>query len=115
MIFCLFFNTATAFTLIPFSAFLVIPYALVGRHAKASGHAGKVMATMNLFMCLPELVVSLVLGPIVAATGGSMRVPLLVGALSVGVCVVILTRGFDEGWEGTWERGGGRRRAGGWR
>ena len=43
-------------------AFLVIPYAFVGRAAAQTSKAGAFMATMNLFMCLPELLVSLVLG-----------------------------------------------------
>jgi hypothetical protein len=85
----------------PFSAFLVIPYALVGRAAKAThGSAGKVMATMNLFMCLPELVVSIGLGPIVAAADGSMRVPMRVAALSCAVAVAIIAFAFPTGWRG---------------
>ena len=40
------------------------------------------MATMNLFLCLPELLVSLVVGPITTATGDSMRTPMMVGAVT---------------------------------
>eukprot|EP00966_Prymnesium_polylepis_P114899 2655305-Prymnesium_polylepis.2 len=65
--------------------------------------AGKVMATMNLFMCLPELVVSLALGPIVAALG-SMRVPLIVAAFSCVIGALVIAFGFREGWTGTWSR-----------
>ena len=53
-------------------------------------------------MCLPELVVSLVLGPIVAGAGGSMRVPMLVGAVSCAAATLVIFFGFEDGWHGTW-------------
>jgi len=84
----------------PFSAFLVIPYALVGRAAKATGGAGMLMATMNLFMCLPELVVSLAVGPLIAALGGSMRMPIAAATISCLVAVGIIFCNRD-GWRGT--------------
>jgi len=40
---------------------------------------------MNLFICLPELLVSLAVGPLVAAMGDSMRAPMLIAC---GSCVV---------------------------
>ena len=87
---------------IPFSAFLVIPYALVGRCAKASGHAGKVMATMNLFMCLPELVVSLIVSPLVGALGGSLRLPMVVSGVACFAATGVIFFGFSDGWHGKW-------------
>lgn len=54
---------------VPFAAFLVIPYSIVGRAAAEGDSRGAYMATMNLFLCLPELLVSLALGPIVSASG----------------------------------------------
>ena len=50
------------------------------------------MATMNLFLCLPELLVSLVLGPVVAAAGDSMRVPMLVGAVACLAAAALVHR-----------------------
>ena len=40
---------------------------------------------MNLFICLPELLVSLAVGPLVAAMGDNMRAPMLIAC---GSCVV---------------------------
>jgi len=91
---------------VPFSAFLVIPYALVGRAAKASaGGEGKVMATMNLFMCLPELAVSLIVSPVVAAVGGSLRMPMVVSTIACVGALATIFFGFGDGWHGSWLRG----------
>ena len=48
---------------LPFAGFLVIPYSIVGRAAAKTSGAGQYMATMNLFLCLPELLVSLAAAP----------------------------------------------------
>ncbi|EOD15582.1 hypothetical protein EMIHUDRAFT_459279 [Emiliania huxleyi CCMP1516] len=79
--------------------FLVIPYAIVGRAAAESSgagvdgrhwtRAGQYMATMNLFLCLPELLVSLVIGP-AASASGSMRLPLLVGSVWCAVAAAVI-------------------------
>ena len=45
-------------------------------------------------------VVSLVLGPIVAAAHGSMRVTMLAAALSCGIAVAIIGLTFTDGWQG---------------
>ena len=60
------------------------------------------MATMNLFMCLPELLVSLVISPAVAALGGSLRVPLVVGAIACCGALAAVFLGFKQGWRGSW-------------
>ena len=75
---------------VPFAAFLVIPYSIVGRAAAQTESRGAYMATMNLFLCIPELLVSFVLGPIVAASGGSLRAPLYISACAtaLGGCVI---------------------------
>jgi hypothetical protein len=74
----------------PFAAFLVIPYAIVGRAAAATDERGIYMAMQNLFLCLPELAVSL-LGPLLVAIGG-LRVPMMTAGLSCGVAVAIIYR-----------------------
>lgn len=51
--------------------------------------AGQYMATMNLFLCLPELLVSLVIGP-AASASGSMRLPLLVGSVWCAVAAAVI-------------------------
>ena len=48
---------------LPFAGLLVIPYSIVGRAAAKTSGAGQYMATMNLFLCLPELLVSLAARP----------------------------------------------------
>ncbi|KAL1511276.1 hypothetical protein AB1Y20_006084 [Prymnesium parvum] len=74
----------------PFAAFLVIPYSIVGRAAAEGDSRGVYMATMNLFLCLPELLVSLVLGPVVSMAGGSLRVPLFIAAAATLVGAAII-------------------------
>lgn len=44
---------------LPFAGVLVIPYTIVGQAAAKTSGAGQYMATMNLFLCLPELLLSL--------------------------------------------------------
>ena len=51
---------------------------------------------------LPELVVSLLVGPLLAATNSSMRLPPLLGALSATVAIAILLTSFPNGWSGRW-------------
>jgi len=79
---------------IPFSAFMVIPYAFVGRAAAETNKAGAFMATMNLFMCLPELLVSIVLGPLLSVSGGSERAPMFAAAVSCIVATALIYAWF---------------------
>ena len=48
---------------LPFAGVLVIPYTVVGQAAAKTSGAGHYMATMHLFLRLPELLVSLAAGP----------------------------------------------------
>ena len=48
---------------LPFAGVLVIPYTIVGQAAAKTSGAGHYMATMHLFLRLPELLVSLAAGP----------------------------------------------------
>ena len=57
---------------------------------------------MNLFMCLPELVVSLVISPLVGALGGSLRLPMVVSAVACLAATGVIFFGFAEGWRGKW-------------
>jgi solute carrier family 45 protein 1/2/4 len=77
---------------LPFSAFMLIPYAYVGRAANSSKAPGVYMSLMNLMLCFPELAVSLYSGPLIAAFDGSLRAPLMVGAAGclVAVCTIAL-------------------------
>ena len=48
---------------LPFAGVLVIPYTIVGQAAAKTSGAGHYMATMHLFLRLPELLVSLAAWP----------------------------------------------------
>ena len=76
---------------VPFAAFLVVPYAIVCRAAAATDSRGAYLATMNLFLCLPELCVPLVMTPLLSLTH-SHHAPILAAAVSCAAGVLLIWR-----------------------
>jgi maltose/moltooligosaccharide transporter len=56
---------------------------------------GIFMGAFNIFICLPQIVCSIFMGPIVAASGGNKAVAMLFGALSMLLAALALKRVYE--------------------
>lgn len=61
---------------------LSLPYALLSGSVPAERY-GLFMGAFNIFICLPQIVCSLVMGPVVAAAGGDKALAMLLGGVSL--------------------------------
>jgi hypothetical protein len=77
---------------ITFAATNTIPWMIVTREISRMPEAGTYAATFNLSQCLPQIIASLLSGPILMRTNGSISSIFVMGAVGAGLaaCMIIV-------------------------
>lgn len=76
---------------IAWASTLSLPYALLSKSVPAERY-GIFMGAFNVFICLPQIVCSLSVGPIVSALGGDKGIALFLGGVSMALGALALKR-----------------------
>jgi solute carrier family 45 protein 1/2/4 len=66
---------------VPWSATLIIPYSIAGQLASGSTNAGFLMSTLNIAICIPQIVLSLSSGAIISKSSWRYSMVFAVGAV----------------------------------
>jgi maltose/moltooligosaccharide transporter len=88
---------------IPWAATQSLPYALLSDVVPQERY-GVYMGTFNLFICLPQIVCSLLVGPVVTLMGGNRALALVLGGISLVLAVLALRRVYEPAVQRTAER-----------
>jgi maltose/moltooligosaccharide transporter len=74
---------------------LSVPFALLSEHIPA-GREGVLMGAFNIFVAAPQMLTSLLVGPVVKAAGGEWSVALVIGGTAMLVSALVLQK-VNEG------------------
>lgn len=73
---------------------LAIPYAILSGTVSKDRY-GIFMGAFNIFICLPQIICSIFMGPIVGATGGDKATAMIFGAASMFLAALALKRVYE--------------------
>lgn len=79
---------------IAWASTLSLPYALLSDTVPKERY-GIFMGAFNIFICLPQIVCSLLTGPVVAMTGGNKAVALVLGGVSMLAGALLMKRVYE--------------------
>ncbi len=79
---------------IPWAATQSLPYALLSDVVPKERY-GVYMGTFNLFICLPQIVCAVLVGPVVTLLGGNRALALVMGGVSLIFAVIALRKVYE--------------------